>query len=233
MEYPRPITAINIIEVTTYCDLRCPYCPSPKLEQLRGQPKQHMTMAMFERALDWAEAFPLRDGLSLSGIGEPLMHPDIVSLLARVRTRLPTQAIMFSTNGVKLTDELCAEMAPYQPNIFISIHRPEKAGPAVAVARKHGLFVGLNPAPVLSPTDWSGQVKWMNDCKSARCTYLLDGWAMILVDGRITTCCMDASAKGVIGHIDNPFESVTAPGTGLRPFEFCARCHARPEDSDV
>ncbi|HEV8642064.1 MAG TPA: hypothetical protein VGV13_13270 [Methylomirabilota bacterium] len=119
---------------------------------------------------------------------------------------------------------LCAALAPYRPQIHVSLHRPEKAGPAIEAAKRHGLLGGLNPAPMTRAFDWAGQVDWFVSAPPMVCEFLRSGWGMALVDGRITTC-LDASAKGVIGHVDDPFESLTRPGTGLAPFSLCSPCH--------
>jgi hypothetical protein len=189
-----------------------------------------MDRKIFERAIEWAAALndpndPLREELSLTGIGEALMHPDFVELLAYARQRLPTTFLAFSTNGLLLTEELCARIAPYGPGIFVSLHRPEKAGPAIEIAKRYNLWLGANPAPSVSAFDWAGQVKWFVSASRIPCEYLRSGWGVVLVDGRITTCCLDASAKGVVGHVDDPIESLTQEGTGIGPFSLCKACH--------
>jgi hypothetical protein len=228
--YPRPLRSIHQIEVTTFCNLRCRYCPSPKQEQLRGQKAMHMDIRIFERALDWAEALnerreDKRGELSLTGIGEALLHPEFVDFVALARKRLPANPLVFSTNGLLLTDELCAQLAPYRPRIYVSLHRPEKAGPAIQAAKRYGLFEQANPAAALMAFNWAGQVDWFVSAPPSVCEFLKSGWGVVLVDGRITTCCLDASGKGVVGHVDDPIESLTSPGTGLRPYELCQACH--------
>ena len=183
----------------------------------------HMDRRIFDRALDWAEALnDRRDDklgeLSLTGIGEALLHPDFVEFLAEARRRLPGTRLVFSTNGLLLTDELCAKIAPYRPRVNVSLHRPEKAGPAIQAAKRAGIFEMANPAASLAAFDWAGQVKWEVSAPPVTCEYLKTGWAVVLVDGRITTCCLDASGKGVVGHVDDPIESLTSPGTGIKPW---------------
>jgi len=233
--YPRPLRSIHQIEVTTFCNLRCRYCPSPQQEKLRQQKPMHMDRRVFERALDWAVALndrrdDKRGELSLTGVGEALLHPEFVDFVALARKALPGNPLVFSTNGLLLDDKMCAALAPYRPRIYVSLHRPEKAGPAIQAAKRHGLFEQANPAPALAAFDWAGQVKgWFVSAPPGTCEYLRSGWGVVLVDGRITTCCLDASAKGVVGHVDDPIESLTAPGTGLKPWGDsavgCQVCH--------
>ena len=231
MTYPRPLRSIHQIEITTFCNLRCVYCPSPKQPELRQQEPMHMTRETFQRALAWAVALndardPARAELSLTGIGEPLLHPEFVEFVAMARHRLPTQPLVFSTNGILLTEALCATLAPYRPQIHVSLHRPEKAGHAIQAARRYGLLAAYNPAPAIAAFDWAGQVPgWFVSAPPLVCEFLRSGWGVVLVDGRITTCCLDASAKGVVGHVSDPIESLTAPGTGIKPFSLCPACH--------
>lgn len=231
MTYPRPLRSIHQIEITTRCNLRCTYCPHPIQEQLRQQKAMDMTRATFERALDWAVALndvgdQMRAELSMTGVGEALLHPQFVEFLALARARLPEHPIHFSTNGLLLTEDLCARISRYRPLIHVSMHRPEKAGPAIQAAKRFGLLVAVNPAPATAAFNWAGQVDWFVSAPKQICEFLRSGWGVVLVDGRITTCCLDASAKGVVGHVDDPIESLTKPGTGIKPFSLCEPCHA-------
>lgn len=231
MNYPRPLRSIHQIELSTHCNLWCRYCPYPQQETLRNQPKMHMERRVFERALDWAETLndrrdPDRAELSLTGIGEALLHPDFVAFVALARKRLPVHPIVFSTNGLLLTDEICERLAPYHVRVCVSMHRPERAGPAITAAKRHGIFLVANHSPASQAMDWAGQISvpWKS-APPITCEYLKSGWGVVLVDGRITTCCIDASGAGVVGHVDDPIESLTKPGTGLKPYSLCGPCH--------
>lgn len=253
--FPRPVEAIHQIEVTTWCNLRCKYCPYPIQERLRGQKKMHMDLAVFERALEWAVQLngrytpsrpdldlaaaatvqagrtptfpsaptaldPAMAELSLTGVGEGLMHPEFVTMVRLAREALgPDAPIVFSTNGLLLDDEYATRLAPFHPMVYVSLHRPEKAGHAIEAAKRHGILAGYNPSPATSAFDWAGQVDWFVSHDRTPCEYLRAGWAVVLVDGRITTCCLDASAKGVVGHVDDPVGSAA-----IAPFSLCESC---------
>jgi hypothetical protein len=208
-----------------------------------------MTMETFERALEWVRELngryvpevedvmlgrtvvteagahtagfdPAMAELSLTGVGEALMHPQFVDMLALARDAVgPHTPLVFSTNGILLTDELCERIAPYEPLVYVSLHRPEKAGHAIQAAKKHGILAGYNPSPATSAFDWAGQVDWFVSHDPTPCEFLKSGWAVVLVDGRITTCCLDASAKGVVGHVDDEIGSAA-----IAPFSLCDTC---------
>lgn len=223
MTYPRAVTSVHQLEVTSKCNLRCVYCPSKKMPELRGQPPMMMTLATVERALEWAvhyEQQGTQNELALTGIGEPLLHPEFAEIVRMAREALPKNAITFSTNGLLLTDKICEQIAPYRPEVYVSLHRPEKAGPAINAAKRAGILAGVNPAPATSAFDWAGQVEWEVSAPRYPCEYLRVGWCVVLVDGRITTCCLDASGAGVVGHVDDEIGSAR-----LAPFSLCDSCH--------
>ena len=206
-----------------------------------------MTMPMFERALEWVVALngrflpdkplyvdpatgeaildpgetnPMMAELSLTGIGEALLHPLFPDMLAMARDALgPHAPLVFSTNGILLTDQYAERIAPYQPLVYVSLHRPEKAGHAIEAAKRHGILAGYNPSPATSAMDWAGQVDWFVSHDPAPCEFLRSGWGVVLVDGRITTCCLDASALGVVGHVDDEIGSAN-----IKPFSLCSTC---------
>lgn len=224
---PRPITTVEQVELTTFCDLRCVYCPSKDLDKprFRGQPRMHMALETFERTLAWASFFQERGTqgeFSLTGIGESLLHPELAEIcrLARLALRGP---ITFSTNGLKLTDERCEMLARYGIKVWVSLHRPEKAHAAIVKATAHGIYIGPNMSAATSAMDWAGQLEWEVNAPTSDCRWLGEGWAAVLVDGRISTCCLDAAAKGVIGSVfDDPSESLLT-----QPFSLCGDCFLR------
>jgi Radical SAM superfamily len=226
IKYPRPVEAFHQIEVTTFCNLRCVYCPSRHLDRpkYRNQPKQDMELAVYERALEWCSHFAeagTQKELSITGIGETLMHPEWRTMVRLAREALPEAFINFSTNGLLLDDEACEVLAEQSCGVYVSLHRPEKAGPAIECAKKHGILVGLNDAAATSAFDWAGQLDWIVSAPPDPCGWLGAGWAAVLVDGRVTTCCLDAAAKGVVGHVDDEIEE----GMYLKPYSLCNTCH--------
>lgn len=223
MGFPRPITSIHQIEVTSHCNLRCVYCPSKDLPKIRGQAPTHMHLDVFDRALEHAihyQAQGTQGELSLTGIGETLLHPEWRELVARARRALPDNYLNFSTNGLLLTDDACEHLANYGVKVWVSLHRPEKAGPAIERATRWGIYDGPNASAATSSFDWAGQVDWPVSAPASPCEWLRSGWANVLVDGRITTCCLDAAGAGVVGLVTEE------PGTHhLKPYSLCEGCH--------
>ncbi len=218
--YPRPVRDVHQIELTTRCNMRCRYCPSP--QKLR--PHEDMVWETYEAALDLVK-FYARQGtqteLSLTGIGESLMYPRFLEAVAAARVAIgPQRALVITTNGILLDDVMAQSLSKFAPQVYVSLHRPEKAGPAIEAAKRAGIFKGSNPAPSISAFNWAGQVKWHVSAPRTLCDYLRLGWAVVLVDGRVTTCCLDATGDGTFGTVwDNP-ESLC-----MSPWKLCESCH--------
>jgi hypothetical protein len=227
VDYPRPLTSLHQIEPSTFCSLKCRYCPSPKLPKIRGQERMHMSLETFERALEWCKHFDkagTQGELSLTGIGETLLHPEWRTMVAMAREALPSNFINFSTNGLVLDDDACKVLREHQIAVFVSLHRPEKAGPAIEAAKRAGIYAGPNASAATSSFDWLGEVAWEVSAPPGVCAWLQQGWGNVLVDGRISTCCFDAAAKGVVGHVDDPI----AQGAEVQPWSGCPSCFLTP-----
>ena len=166
--------------------------------------------------------------LSLTGIGEAVLHPRFLEMVARARECIGLERpLVITTNGILFDDALCAALAPYRPAVFISLHRPERAALAVVAAKKHGIFAGTNEAFVTAAFDWAGtQRNWtpMVSAPKIKCEYLRTGWGVILVDGRIATCCLDADGSSAVGTVwDDPEKLMLKPWGDTE--KGCAKCH--------
>ena len=190
-----------------------------------------MEWETFEAALGLVR-FYMRQGtqteLSLTGIGESLLHPRFVEMVAKSREAIgPDRPLVVTTNGLLLDDALCAALKPYAPQVFISLHRPERAALAVAAAKRHGIFRHTNSAFVTAAFDWAGfQKNWtpMVTAPRVKCEYLRSGWCVVLVDGRVATCCLDATGASVVGRVSDDPESLMLKPWGDEKLG-CASCH--------
>jgi len=217
--YLRPLTRIHQIEISSLCNLACKYCPHPKLQR----DKADMAIETFERCLEWAQNYAemgTQPELSLTGLGEALLHPLVLDICKLARSALPTARLLLATNGISLTTEVARELAKHSVEVFISTHRPEKAGPAIEIAKQYGILGGVNHAFATSSIDWAGQVDWYVSAPSnMACLYLRDGWGTVLQNGDIVTCCMDAHGTHIVGNVADEIGSVN-----VAPFKLCGQC---------
>lgn len=214
-----PVKEIHEIELSSICNLACKYCPHPKLERA----KEHMSWETFERTLEHVAYYVAKgtqSEVSLTGIGEAILHPRFVEAVFRVREVIGGRQITLATNGVGLTRELADVLARLRVVTYVSTHRPEKAGVAWDMLKTAGAITGLNTAFVDSSIDWAGQVKWHASAPRGNCNYLGLGWAVVRQDGSVNTCCMDAHSKHKLGTV---FDE---PGTLMtRATPLCSACH--------
>lgn len=87
-----PIQRVQI-EVTTFCNLKCKGCYH-NLKEYSGKNK-HMPLEDFKNYID---QLPKADDLQLYGIGEPIIHPDIVEMTRYAKKSNKFNSIIISTN---------------------------------------------------------------------------------------------------------------------------------------
>lgn len=227
LSFPRKVHALHQIEVTSRCDLRCVYCVSPLMvKKLPGyRPAQDMPREIFVRALEHVKYFAAASTqfeLNLAGIGESTLHPEFVEFVALARAALPLPfRLVFATNGVSTTGDLVEKLKPYAPRVYVSLHRPEKAGPAVELYRRAGLLEDVSADPSINANTWAGQVAWFNSPDNAlECTWLRTGRVMAASDGRLLACCLDAKGAGVVGNVADEIGSLRTA-----PYGLCKSCH--------
>lgn len=218
------VTAVHQIEMTSRCNLRCQYCTHPKMPR----PKQDMDEATYIRSLDVAARLHrLRPEhvteLNLAGIGESTMHPDFLRFVHLAREKIGWGVnLILATNGLLVTREMARDLKRSDPWVWVSMHRPEKAGPAIEALREYGLLRGVSADPSVSSVDWAGQVKWhvSTTAKGSLCPWVTAGRVFVMADGRVSRCCFDATGEGVFGTI---WDDVEAMATS--PYELCRKCH--------
>ncbi len=91
------------VELTNYCPLRCPVCPTGARTLTR--PPRAMEVELFERLM--AKLGPTLLTMTLWGWGEPLLHPRLRDIL-RIASQYPV-ATFLSTSSRKLSDEAIIE----------------------------------------------------------------------------------------------------------------------------
>jgi molybdenum cofactor biosynthesis enzyme MoaA len=84
-------------EITTRCNLRCDYCTHRLLPEHADIPVER-----FERLLDRIDLSRV-DNIDFTGLGEPVMHPELPAMVRMVRERSKPTFVRVVTNGTILT----------------------------------------------------------------------------------------------------------------------------------
>ncbi len=91
------------IEVTNRCNLDCRMCPRTRW----GMPLEDMSWPVFERVL--GQLPPGVRVATLTGWGEPLLHPRLFDMVRAIRGLRPRALVRYTTNGTFLDDARQAE----------------------------------------------------------------------------------------------------------------------------
>ncbi len=102
------------IELTNYCNMRCPACPTG-IKKVNRRPVA-MEVELFEHLMK--EVGPYLLTASLWGWGEPLLHPNLAGIL-RIAQKYPV-ATLLSTSGQNLCNpEIIEALIKYPPTYLI------------------------------------------------------------------------------------------------------------------
>ena len=220
------IQTINTIELTSICNNKCRYCPAK--DQHKYREVGHMNREVFEAAVEKVLYF-CRQGtqkeLNLFGVGEPTLHPHLVEFIDYARTTLPfKQPLHINTNGKTMTRELALRIKNAGiTSIDVTVHDGHyyEAVKAIRIMAELGILFKISVDPVVGPNNWAGQVDWFDPHYSSPCPWIGRGQGVVLSNGDITRCCIDAFAKGIMGNIlkdDIAKMNVDA-------FALCNKCH--------
>jgi radical SAM protein with 4Fe4S-binding SPASM domain len=103
------------VELTSYCNLRCPVCPVGTKDLTRAP--QAIDVGLFESLM--REVGPYLLTLALWAWGEPLLHPALERILSIAR-RYPT-ATLLSTNGQNLNQDRIQRALQNEPPAYLIV----------------------------------------------------------------------------------------------------------------
>lgn len=243
---------ITGIELSNYCCLQCPNCPTPVTKFHKG----FATDETIKLALKYGT---IMEPFSFHRHGEPFMHKDFLKYL-KIATEMGYRTIV-STNGILLNDERIKELAKIRPfDMEISLHTKE----SVAAFKKmtqylldnniefpsyYGNVLSHNEEDVykwLDELEVSSEIRkylrriyshsWAGNVESRKsdydadivkrrvetCYFIKNDYVSVRWDGSIVACCMDSENETVIGTLKD------APKVrqNKKGYSLCVHCDA-------
>lgn len=124
---PIPVPFLVYVEPTSFCNLKCRFCPNPTVPASK---KSFMPMATFQKIIDDIKGLPARPRVfKFCGVGESLLHRDIAVMIKTVRDTGSADRIIMYTNGVLLNPELNRKIVSGGLNqINISVEATDSEG---------------------------------------------------------------------------------------------------------
>lgn len=216
------IKHVHGIELSNRCNLACEYCPHSKIHEHRAI--WDMREEVFLQAVKFLEWVECRHGskkLIVAMFGESILHPDFCSMLRRL-FRFTGHSLQVETNGIGMTNQIAKTIQFVGAKVVISNHDLVAARRAAAIVDSYGINLEVVAAfadPATKHT-WAGQAGDDNVEYHSDCDFIPESRAVIMVDGTVTTCCLDAFGAGKLGTIWDDPDTMTP-----RRFSLCENCH--------
>jgi radical SAM protein with 4Fe4S-binding SPASM domain len=91
------------IEVTTFCNAKCTFCPNSKMKRIKNTMGQEMVLKIIKRIKE-EKIVPIR--FNLTGTGEPLMDKNLFEKIDLLKTNFPEAEVYFPTNLALANEEV-------------------------------------------------------------------------------------------------------------------------------
>lgn len=219
-----PFFNIYQVELSSYCNMRCSYCPHPSMER----PKGYMTAEVLDRCIE-LHIEKGRRRMVLHHFGEPLLHPAFEDRLQRIASA--GLAIQLSSNALLLEKMWPVILKiPARIRIMISVHQWVAKGEEKYMHdigtwkdRARGTNVEIMDAYNFKEGHFvfhawgDGQKK---EWDTSKCPFIEQNFGVILWNGDIASCCVDHEGYTVRGNImdEGPIRYRT------EPWKACATC---------
>jgi len=111
-----------IIELFTFCNRKCPYCPNALFD--RSKTNIFMDETVFDKIISSLDEINYQNNICLNLYNEPLAEKEyILNKISYIRTRLPKVFIYFSSNGDYLTKEYLRDLERAGLNkLYVTVH---------------------------------------------------------------------------------------------------------------
>ena len=140
----RPIQQLAkiYIEPTGHCNLACRMCIRESWEELQG----NMLDATFSGLIEGLKQMEAKPVMAFGGFGEPLLHPNIVEMIAR--GKVTAQRVELIMNGLLLSEHMVSEFIGIGLDVIWfsvdSLHDGTNLGPLPMIEKLNQIRRSLN-----------------------------------------------------------------------------------------
>jgi len=201
-------SAVNI-ETTTYCNLRCPWCPNSKYDRGLLKNKKLLPTKIFKKIIDELAEYDYKGIINPFFWGEPLTDKRMPELIKYVRKKLPHAKIQLNSNGTLLTIQIYNKLveagidtlavSQYTPKMLPNVKEVLeylKAHPEKKDKIMYRIF-----KEDLATSNRGGEVEVKKIAERPMCRY--PGHYNMNIDykGDVVLCCTDYHGQHVFGNI--------------------------------
>ena len=200
------------IETTTYCNLRCEFCPNSKYNRGLEKNKKLMNLNLFKKIINELSEIDYRGQILLHFYGEPLTDERLSDLVKYTKRKLPKAFIQINTNGSLLTISLYEELRKSGVNRFFVTQYTKTLLPPIKKLieylrkrpKKENILEYRKLGEDLGLSNRGGEIEVKNvvDYEKPICTYPNTA-VHVDYQGNVVLCCNDYHRSIIFGNLKN------------------------------
>ncbi len=200
------------LETTTYCNLRCFFCPNSKHERGLEKNKKLMDEELFKKIINELSEMKYKGRVLLFFFGDPLTDKRLPKLINYAKHKLPKSNIEINSNGFLLTLELYHELVKNGLNrIGITQYKkimPPNTQKVLQYLKEHPKeknIIGYRIQNTQELSNRGGEIKLKKSPNYERpiCCYPGSAQSTIDYDGNWVLCCNDYHSSVKFGNLRN------------------------------
>ena len=212
------------IEVSNRCNLRCTYCPHPVQTRAKG----FMTIETFALALELTKRCG-QDSAYLHNFGEPLLHPRLPDMI-RMSLAVGIEPSFYTNGALMNADNLRELEEAGLRTIWLSEHTEGELDRVSRLIHDQGSSIRIagnfKPEPN-ALHDWASQVATVPLSLGPShaiepCLFERQNAVVVLWDGSVTNCCIDANGQGIRGTVADYLDN--EQNYNFEPIPLCNGC---------
>jgi radical SAM protein with 4Fe4S-binding SPASM domain len=191
------------IEISTRCNLRCPFCPVSKVERKPAE----LPLAIIEKIVNELSEIGYDGVFSPHFYNEPLLDARLDAILEMVKRVLPRVTTLLFTNFTLMTPERYRELLPHVDEFVVSVDEPviqksvDRVMPLLSEEERSKTRVRYLSEGAMSNRLGLVQKKELV-CRRKTCRLGCD-YFVVDAYGGVHLCCNDFEGRAVFGNVHN------------------------------